>query len=178
LSIGRFCPDYLNHQRVFAAFDGSTPVAFVSFHTGLDGNAAPDQGIIWTLDLMRHMDDTATGTMHKLVCMGLEAARLDGVTTVSLAAVPAPASHLPFATRIADNAAGLRRFKSTFAPRWHPLYMTAASPLRLGLTMMALAQGIHRPAPLKRQGNQNVQLLQHDEACLTSASIGLNRGPS
>lgn len=138
LSMGRFHVDYLRHQRVFAAYDGHTPVAFVSFHTGL----------VWTLDVMRHVNSIPKGTMHALVNAGIEAAHLAGATRVSLAAVPDPEPHLPFAAASLKNASGLRQFKAAFAPHWQPQYICAKGPLRLALTMATLAYNIHRPTPL------------------------------
>ena len=144
-SMGRFCPDYLQTQRVFAAYDGMTPVAFVSFHTG----------DLWTLDLMRHgplPDGTPlpAGTMHALVLAGLEAARAEGATTLSLASVPSFADALPFAARSHAKASGLIRFKQSFAPNWHARYSCAPDAVRLALTLGALAYVIHRPPPLPR----------------------------
>lgn len=94
LSIGRFCPHYLQRQRVFAAFDGTVPVAFVSFHA----NAT------WSLDLMRNGPTRGgailpNGTMQVLVYEGITAATRDGAATLSLAAVPTPPPHLPFAKK-------------------------------------------------------------------------------
>lgn len=137
-SMGRFCPIYLTHQAVFAAFDGATPVAFVSFHTGQT----------WTLDLMRHLPDLPNGTMQALIVAGIEAARAARAETLSLAAVPDPEPHLPLAQRTLKKSAGLRRFKSAFGPTWEARYICAPTPLRLGLTMATLAWAIRRPAPL------------------------------
>ena len=134
-SMGRFCPDYLQHQRVFAAFDQTGPVAFVSFHTGRR----------WTLDLMRHRENLPKGTMHALVCAGICAARAGNATTLSLAAVPALPAHLPFAKVAHKRSAGLRRFKSSFAPNWQPRYACAPHLTALGLTLVTLAYAIHRP---------------------------------
>ncbi len=135
LSMGRYCPNYLHQQKVFAAFDGTEPIAFISFHSGAT----------WTLDLMRHRNEIPKGTMQALVVAAIEAARRDGAPHLSLAAVPAPDPKLPFAQRGRDAAAGLRRFKSSFGPEWQPRYICAANPALLALTMATLAIGIHFP---------------------------------
>lgn len=137
-SMGRYCPEYLKHQRVFAAYDGCVPVAFVSFHTGQ----------VWTLDLMRHTRDAPNGTMHALVRTAIAAAKQAGVTRLSLASVAAPDPRFPFSTRIKDHTAGLRRFKAAFAPTWEPRYICARGPVRLLLTMITLAARIRWPSSL------------------------------
>lgn len=146
LSMGRYDPDYLNHQQVFVALDGNTAVAFVSFHIS---------DTQWTLDLMRHIDDLPKGTMQALVIAAIDAARHAGVPTLSLAAVPNPAPNLPGAQRVLEKSAGLRRFKSAFAPRWRPLYLCARGPFSLALTMATLAWSIHRPPPLANPPQPN-----------------------
>lgn len=142
-SMGRYCPHYLRHQAVCVAHDGQTPVAFVSFHTGPR----------WTLDLMRHLPNIPSGTMHALVHAGIEAARQDNANQLSLAAIPAPADHLPRAAHLRTKAAGLIRFKSAFAPVWELRYICARSWPALLLTMATLAFAIHRPAPLPASSN-------------------------
>lgn len=139
-SMGRFCPHYLARQRVFAAFDGSRPIAFVSFHTGP----------VWTLDLIRHINDIPTGTMQTLIHAGIMTARDANADALSLAAIPALAPKFPFAALITAHAAGLHRFKDAFAPTWAPRYICAKTPLRLAITMVSLAYRIHYPTALRR----------------------------
>lgn len=144
-SMGRFCPDYLRHQRVFAAYVGTIPVAFVSFHTGP----------LWTLDLMRHATlpsgaPLPNGTIHALVHAGIFAAIRDNARQLSLAAVPSAAMNIPFAKRAIEASAGLRRFKQSFAPTWHPRYLCAPNKAQLVFTMATLAYAIHYPLPLPR----------------------------
>ncbi|WP_044043940.1 phosphatidylglycerol lysyltransferase domain-containing protein [Octadecabacter antarcticus] len=143
LSMGRFCPDYLQRQRVFAAFDGAVPVAFVSFHA----NAT------WTLDLMRNGTTRGgaqlpNGTMQAHVYEGILAAMCDGAATLSLAAVPTPPPHLPFAKQTLTKSSGLVQFKQAFAPIWQPRYLCAPSIFHLTLAVTTLTFGIHRPPPL------------------------------
>ena len=144
LSMGRYCPDYLSHQTVFAAYSAGRPIAFVSFHT---------TGGQWTLDVMRHGDDLPKGTMQALIVAAIDAARRCGVTRMSLAAVPAPAPHVPLADRTLARTKGLRRFKQAFAPTWRPLYLCARNRLHLVSAMAALAYGIHRPPPLPERAH-------------------------
>ncbi|MCF2872693.1 phosphatidylglycerol lysyltransferase domain-containing protein [Octadecabacter sp. G9-8] len=149
-SMGRYCPDYVRHQRVFAAFDGDTPVAFVSFHIGP----------VWTLDLMRHVSDIPKGTMHALVCAGIKAAQNSDICYLSLASVAAPDPHAPFARTMTEYAAGLRRFKSAFAPIWEPRYICSSGRLGLLLAMTTLAIRIRWPAPL---ANPNPAQRHHED---------------
>ncbi len=145
-SMGRFDPAYLRQQRVFVALKGTEVVAFVSFHISRDQ---------WTLDLMRHGASLPKGTMQALVTTAIDAARDVGITTLSLASVPNPPLHLPFAQHAHRKSAGLRRFKRAFAPRWSPRYICARSPISLGLTMVTLAWAIHRPPPLANLAQSN-----------------------
>lgn len=142
LTMGRFEPRYLRQQRIYAAFDGTRPIAFVSFHQRTEQ---------WTLDLMRHLADVPTGTMHALITTAIEDAHSKGLKTLSLAAVLAPPPHLPFASKAAARATGLRRFKSAFAPRWSPRYICAPSRLSLIVTAASLCWAIHNPKPLRNQ---------------------------
>ncbi|MDC0012162.1 phosphatidylglycerol lysyltransferase domain-containing protein [Octadecabacter sp.] len=116
-SMGQFCSTYLRQQRVFAAFDQDTPVAFASFHTGP----------VWTLDLMRHTANIPKGTMHALVQAAIHSARDTGVQTLSLASVAAPPRNFPFGAKITARCAGLKRFKSSFAPSGTPAICARAA---------------------------------------------------
>ena len=136
LSMGQFDPAYLTHQRVFAAYKRGRPIAFVSFHT---------TGGRWTLDLVRHGKELPKGTMQALICAAIDAARAEGIATLSLAAVPDPEPHLPFARKTLETAKGLHRFKEAFAPTWEPRYLCAKGPVRLAITALALTHGIHYP---------------------------------
>ncbi|MBU2993557.1 phosphatidylglycerol lysyltransferase domain-containing protein [Octadecabacter sp. 1_MG-2023] len=152
-SMGLYCPDYLSSQRVFAAFDGSTPVAFVSFHTG----------DVWTLDLMRHEDAIPDGTMHALIVTAIHAAREGKAAFLSLASVPAFNADLPFANRIMESSAGLRRFKASFGPEWKSRYICAKGPLRLILAGASLTYSIHFPAKIQPTEPDYNSIQRHDE---------------
>lgn len=145
-SMGRFAPGYLSGQRVFRAEADGRLIAFASFHEG-DGE--------WTLDLLRHGADCPDGAMHALVAAAIDAARASGIARMSLAAVTANARlarflPTPLRGRLArrDAGCGLRRFKSSFAPRWQPLYLAAPSRPGLALALCDLALHIRRPSPL------------------------------
>jgi phosphatidylglycerol lysyltransferase len=78
-SMGRFCPEYLSHQRVYVARQNGEEIAFISLHV-------TDR--VWTLDLIRHDGPLPDGTIHLLVTRAIEDAGLIGVAEVNLAAVP------------------------------------------------------------------------------------------
>ena len=145
-SMGRFCPGYLTGQRVLVAERDGQLIAFVTLQQGARE---------WALDLMRHVPSVPDGTMHALVHAGIEAAAKAGVAQFSLAAVPAcpdPKSALwrMFAFRVAglSRSAGLRQFKSSFAPRWQPLYLAAPSPLALVIASLDVAREVFLPVRL------------------------------
>ncbi len=141
-SMGRFHPDHLAGQQLFLAWHGGAIVGFVSFHT-----TAQD----WSLDLMRAAGDAPSGTMQALLVAAIRAAAAGGVQ-LSLAAVPA--EHPGWLSRLIDRAtgaAGLRQFKSAFAPDWHPLYLAAPGRLALALAALDIAVAIARPGPVKRR---------------------------
>ncbi|MDJ0827846.1 MAG: phosphatidylglycerol lysyltransferase domain-containing protein [Rhodobacter sp.] len=133
-SMGRFDPAYVAGQRVYLAYHGEALVAFLTLHDNWQERS---------LDLICHDDDAPPGTMHLLVVGAIEAAAQEGCHRFSLAAVPVG---LPDTLRMpawlrarfehAVGAAGLMRFKSSFAPEWRPLYI--AAPSRIGMVAAAL----------------------------------------
>lgn len=137
LTMGRYCPLYLADKPLYGAWQDGRLLAFTSWVE------AP--GVL-SLDLMRHLPDLPTGTMHALVQAVIDDARKGGRTEVSLAALPHP--DLP--SRLSDSA-GLHRFKSSFAPRWRPLYIAAPSIPTLLLAAADIRTAIRRPPPLPRQ---------------------------
>lgn len=147
-SMGRYSQDYLSGQRVYVAWQGGRPLAFVSFHTG-----AQD----WVLDLMRHRSDLPGGTMHALVQAAIDDAARAGVSRLSLAAVPEAAfcrgttrlTRIMIALTGADGA-GLLQFKSAFAPRWQRLYMAAPNRACLPFAAASLARAILQPPPIEQ----------------------------
>ena len=145
-SMGRHARGYLSQQRLYIAWVGNRPIAYASFHT------APTE---WALDVMRHEDDVPDGTMHSLLQAAIADAARTGVPRLSLAAVPdgAVGCHDLAARLIAvlapqTAASGLYQFKSSFAPRWSPLYLAAPSRLGLVLAGLSLWRAITRPGPL------------------------------
>lgn len=141
-SMGQFEDSYVAGQRIYLAHQEGKLIAFMSFHESWRER---------TLDLMCTRPDTPSGTTHALLHAAIEGAREDALARVSLAAVPCLADSLPLPDNLADRirsamgTAGLKRFKSSFAPRWESLYM--AAPTRIGLTVVALdlADRITRP---------------------------------
>lgn len=151
-SMGRFCPETLEGAALTLAFQGPVLLAFVSFAT------APGA---WTLDLIRHGAALPDGVMQALVVAALQQAKAAGVQRFSLAHVPADKALAgaaqnpllrrilrPIAAKMAHESAGLRQFKTGFAPRWERRYIAAPSPLKLGLLALELHAAIHHPPPL------------------------------
>ena len=138
-SMGMFCPRHLGRQRVFLAWIGDDLIGFASFHVG-----AREQ----TLDLMRQRGDAPDGTMHALIVAAIAQAAAEGCPRLSLAAVPfdgplASAALARLRHRLAP--AGLRQFKSAFAPEWETLYIAAPSRLALAVAGAEIAREILRP---------------------------------
>lgn len=135
LTMGRFCPLFLETKPLFGAFQNGELIAFASGVTA-------DR--VMSLDVMRHKADIPTGTMHGLIHCMIEFARQHGVEEFNLAALPHPGI-----AKYSGNALGLVRFKSSFAPTWRTLYM--AAPTRVGFLLAAgdLWQAIHHPAPIR-----------------------------
>ncbi|GLT10443.1 hypothetical protein GCM10007928_26750 [Sulfitobacter porphyrae] len=149
-TMGRFCPDYIAGQQVFLAWQDDRLLGFASFHAGAHDRA---------LDLMRLSAEAPAGTMQALVIAALEAARAAGSSGFSLAAVPdipALAHPLLAPTRAPllarAGAAGLRQFKSGFAPHWSPRYVAAPSRAALALCLADLTREIHHPPALAGGG--------------------------
>ncbi|MGL4309007.1 MAG: phosphatidylglycerol lysyltransferase domain-containing protein [Paracoccaceae bacterium] len=153
-SMGRFDRVSLGRQKLFVAVLDGVAVAFVSFH-----HARSNGRGCWTLDLMRHRDAVPDGTMHALITTAIGAARVEGVTQLSLAAVPAIAmptgrhAYLRLVRFLFGAASrrwpdgGLRRFKQSFEPCWKPLYAAAPDRWRLAVALAEVAAEIHRPLP-------------------------------
>ena len=147
-SMGRFHPDYVSGQRVYLATHGGRLVAFASFHQGAQE---------WTLDLMRPAPNAPDGTMQALIYAAIRDAQAYGIARLSLAALPPEAEASRgiaamvwrrAATR--KGAAGLRQFKSGFAPNWETLYIAAKGRTTLSLASADIAATIRRPPPLPR----------------------------
>ncbi|WP_168222968.1 phosphatidylglycerol lysyltransferase domain-containing protein [Oceanicola sp. D3] len=169
-SMGRFCPVYIGHQHRFVARAGGRIIGFASFHVSTRE---------WVLDLMRTHPGNAEdvtgapdGTMHALVCCAIEEAAKHGCQRFSLAAVPLhsaspaegaepeqpdPAFFAALRQRLdqATGGAGLRQFKTCFAPRWERLYLAAPNRLALAFAAIDIARRIARPRPLPQLGDEH-----------------------
>lgn len=140
-SMGRFDFSLLRHQRVFLAYQGDKLSGFVTFRT----NAGE-----WYLDLTRSCDKTPHGTMHALVRAAILGAGSENCRRISLASAPlAMPDHpdlwqrgLGLAARVGGGV-GLRRFKSSFAPRWERRYVCAPSRKQMIAGLYATAHCIH-----------------------------------
>lgn len=137
-SMGRYARDYVAGQRIYLAWQNGAMIAFITLHE-TDGE--------WTLDLMRHGDKIADGTMHLLVNSAIEDAKALGIARLSLAAVPQSAFwRLPKAlTRFVKTGQGLRQFKEAFAPKWEGRYLSAPHRPALILAACSIALAIAHP---------------------------------
>jgi Uncharacterized conserved protein len=149
-SMGTYDRDYISCQRVFLAWQGTTLVAFVTFHESRHEI---------TLDLMRFGPAAPDGTIQLLIATAIESARTQGVPRLSLAAVPWQGEDRdPFIRRLRakflarSGAAGLRRFKAAFAPHWETLYLVAPSRIALAVSAMDILRRVTAPPP-KPTGN-------------------------
>ena len=145
-SMGRHARAYLAQQRLYVAWRDDRPIAYVSFHTTAQE---------WALDLMRHQSNLPDGTMHALIQTAITDAARHGISRLSLAAVPdAALGRHDLTTRLMAAVApeiaadGLYRFKSSFAPRWRPLYMIASNPVAMAVGSASLWRAITAPPPL------------------------------
>ena len=143
-SMGQFDHGYLQGQRVYTAIAGGKPVAFISFHMTKHE---------WALDLMRHTKTMPDGTMQALVVAAITDCARQNIARLSLSAVPlASLATMPvtwFAKLVhrilGGNQTGLAQFKSSFAPNWQTLYLSA--PHRPGLVIAGaeIARAVHLP---------------------------------
>ena len=102
---------------------------------------------------MRVLPDAPDGTMHALVDHAIRVAASRDIARLSLAAAPA---HPGGATALERNlrgrffrhggGAGLRQFKSCFAPDWQPRFMAAPDRAQLTLAALDLIRAVRAPA--------------------------------
>ncbi len=143
-SMGVFDPATLPWSRLFLAHVSGRLVGFLTLHVG-----AQEQ----TLDLMRQLSDAPDGTMHLLVHSAIDCAAREGCRRFSLAAVPlgrqTHEAALFRALRAGldriGGATGLRQFKTSFAPQWEVLYLSAPTRLGLVLGVLDVIREIARP---------------------------------
>ena len=141
-SMGRFDESYISAQRIYLAHKAGRLIGFVTFHENWRER---------TLDLMCYNADAPSGTAHMLVHAAIQGAKTDNISRVSLAAVPSLSQHLPLPDALKSRAAtwtgaaGLKQFKSSFAPRWEPLYIAAPNRLSLTLSGIDITDRITRP---------------------------------
>lgn len=139
-SMGQCDAAYLATQRIYVARLAGRITAFISLHDGAQE---------WTLDLMQHAPDAPDGTMHALIAHAITDARARNIPRLSLAAAGAPRALPRLLRERADkSAAGLLRFKHSFAPQWQPLYLCAPSRTALLIAAAEITRAIHWPAPL------------------------------
>lgn len=170
-STGRFVVDYVARQRIYIAWQNSTPIAFVTFHQTTRE---------WTLDLMRHAAHLPDGTMHLLIQTAINDAQRMGLHRLSLAAVPKLSSSVgPMVRlfrRIYERPSGLVRFKTSFAPHWQPLYLVAQNRPALLLAAAEIIRAVHRPTPLPTAMARTIEH-HHDDYEFASAGRAWHRLP-
>ncbi len=134
LTMGRFCPLYLKDKPLFGAFDGDTLIAFASL-VEIPG--------VQSLDVMRHVNNLPTGTMHGLIHHMIYDARRTKIQEFNLAAVP----HPQLAQTLRLNTS-LTRFKASFGPSWRSLYFAAPNRRSMIVSGLDLWLAITRPRPI------------------------------
>lgn len=132
-TMGRFEAQYLASQKVMIAWQEQRIIGFISLHSSTQE---------WCLDLIRLAPNAPDGTGHALIRAAIDAANKEGVSRLSLAAVP---DH-HFAKWLNP---GLRRFKSSFAPNWQPRYVASPSWAGLALSLVEILRLVHRPGPVQ-----------------------------
>lgn len=142
-SMGQYARDYVAGQRVYLAWQKGVLIAFITLHQTCGE---------WTLDLMRHGDKIAEGTMHLLVNHAIEDAKALDVARFSLAAVPQIAMWRwpkPL-SRLVKVGQGLRQFKEGFAPKWEGRYLSAPHWPAVALAAVSIALAVAHPPKLGR----------------------------
>ncbi|WP_375263509.1 phosphatidylglycerol lysyltransferase domain-containing protein [Palleronia sp.] len=138
-TMGLYTPEYVSHQRIFAASLDDRLCAFVTFHASRGE---------WVLDLVRQ-DGAPDGTIHALITYALAKASETACPRLSLASVPCPPAALPARLQEACarrmGNAGLAQFKQTFAPRWETRYIAAPGLGSLAISWADIARCIQHP---------------------------------
>ncbi len=133
LTVGRFCTRTLAQQRVYLIRVDGILRGFVTFNRSRED---------WSLDLIRYAGALPDGAVHCALTRALDDAGNTGARHVSLGAVPSMNGPM---SRFAGQKAGLRHFKSIYAPSWQPRYYIAPDPARFAIAGLALVWCIQRP---------------------------------
>lgn len=149
-SMGVFSEAHVRRQRCYLARQHGRLVAFATFHTVQDE---------WTLDLMRSTCHMPDGAMHAMVVRALDDAAKDAVPRLSLAAMPLENPHfsLKWLGHL-GSAKGLRRFKTSFAPKTDRLYAAAPSTPILYLAGADITLRILAPPKIEPSHNGTTHL--------------------
>lgn len=143
-SMGRFDPEYLQGQQIYAAYDGDNCVGFLSLFKTANETS---------IDLLRVDHAATSGVAHLLVFTALLDAQKQGHTRFSLCAAPffltsAPETLfermlLKTANRIgAEN--GLFRFKNSFRPEWEDQFLISGNMAMQCAVVPDIARLIHK----------------------------------
>lgn len=144
-SMGTYDRTYVTCQRVFLAYKSDELVGFITLHETRNE---------MTLDLMRQTREAPDGTIQLMIVAAIKNARDYNCPRFSLAAVPWDGKDSsPFVTALRarllrhSGSAGLRRFKSSFAPHWETLYFSTPSVISMGTSALDITRRITAPAP-------------------------------
>lgn len=134
-SMGLFTPELLQSQRCYLAMQDGQLRGFITLNT-CDAE--------WSLDLMRQTAAAPDGTMHALLSHALKDASDRALPRLSLASVPLEHEHkfLNKWVEAASGSAGLKQFKSAFAPNWQTLYMATPNRLQFVIAAVDIAREI------------------------------------
>ena len=94
---------------------------------------------------MRHDTALPTGAMYSAIAAIIADAKAQGVTRLSLGAVP-DTTGTDFVSRLLHRKkAGLRQFKSAFDPVWTPRYLAAPTRFWFGVAALTILWHTQRP---------------------------------
>ncbi len=145
-SLGAFDPHYLVRMPAALIWQGDRLVAFANLFLGTTKHEA-------SLDLMRHLPDSAPGIMDFLFVQLLEWARDEGYEWFNLGMAPLAGLHnrrlAPLWNRFGAmvfgrgerfyNFRGLQQYKDKFDPDWEPRYMAVPGGIALPMILANVA---------------------------------------
>lgn len=134
-SMGLFTPEFVQSQRCYLAMQDGQLQGFITLNTCETE---------WSLDLMRQTAAAPDGIMHALLAHALEDAAALTLPRLSLASVPFEHQNkvLRKLVQSACDSAGLKQFKSAFAPHWQTLYMATPNRLQFAVSAFDIAREI------------------------------------
>ncbi|MGE8206432.1 bifunctional lysylphosphatidylglycerol flippase/synthetase MprF [Heyndrickxia sp. NPDC080065] len=155
-SLGFFDEDYLRRAPIAILNDQENkPMAFVSIMPAYDNHQT------LSIDLMRHLPNTPSGTMDYLFLELFDWAKTNGYVRFNLGMAPLANVGLSKYSFIGEKVAfqiythgnfvyhfkGLRKFKEKYANKWEPKYLAYRKKTSLPITMIQIALLISRKRP-------------------------------